>query len=68
MDVAADESKEPSPPEDDVVTSAVEAGGERGDDKVMGGVVIGDIVDEVYSSESDEEVSGGFACNWYNRN
>jgi hypothetical protein len=40
--------------EEDAVVMAT--GGERGDDKVVGGVVITDEVDETYSSESDEGV------------
>jgi hypothetical protein len=40
--------------EEDAVVMA--AGGERGDDKVVGGVIISDEVDETYSSESDEGV------------
>lgn len=56
MEVGAEESKASMGLEDENVHAVVVGGGERGDDKVVGGIVIGDIVDDVYSSESDEGV------------
>ena len=52
MEEVSEEKKETN---EENVASVVEAG-ERGDDKVIGGVIIGDTAEEQYSSESDEGV------------